>query len=63
MTGQNIRRIRRARGISQWDLAQAVGVRAGTIVMIERNKVECPPQLLAKIAAALGTTADQLRKE
>ena len=59
--GENIRRYRRRAGLTQWLLSRKVGVRPGTILLIERGQSECPPALIAEIAQALGVTEAELR--
>lgn len=53
MTGQNIRRIRQEKGITQWQLSQAVGISPGAMLMIERGDRDCLPEMLSKMAKAL----------
>ena len=62
MIGKNIKRVRKHRGITQWELAQATRVRPGTIYLIERESVKCPEELLAAIAKALDVSEDDLRR-
>lgn len=62
-TGQRIRLIRRSRGITQWQLSQAVGVQPGTILLIERGACECPEVLLERIADALGVSVNEIKDE
>ena len=63
MTGKNIRRIRRRKGMTQWELAVATDVRPATILLIERGAVDCPPALLDAIAGALGVETSELERE
>lgn len=60
--GQNIRRIRRKKGITQWQLSQMIGVTPGKVILIERGSVECSVALLRDIAAALGVPETALRQ-
>lgn len=59
--GQRIRRIRKALGLNQTDLAAAVGVDQSTISDIERGG-GFSAELLIKIADALGCTAGILMR-
>jgi len=55
-----IRELRTSKGLTQEQLAKAVGVRRETIVFLEQGKYN-PSLLLAhNVAQALGTTIDQL---
>lgn len=60
--GQNIRRIRRKKGMTQWQLSLAIGVTTGKVILIERGSVECSAVLLCEIAAALGVPESALRQ-
>ena len=62
-TGQMIRRIRQAKGVTQWQLSQTVGVSPARILLIERGDRDCPPELLAAIAKALNVREDALRNK
>ena len=59
--GQNIRRCRRERGMTQWELSQLIGIRPATILLIERGQLECPYLLMQKIAKALDVKEDDLK--
>lgn len=58
--GQSIRRIRREKGITQWQLSSAIGVTPGTILLIERGGRECTKEMIADIAKALGVPEQRL---
>ncbi len=58
-----LRRLRRARGLSQEALAEKSGVSAFTITELERGKRQSYPATLAKLAAALDVTISQLMGE
>ena len=58
-TGQTIRRIRQERGLTQWQLSQAVGVTPGKILLVERGE-KCTPELLSAIADVLGVDVKKL---
>jgi transcriptional regulator with XRE-family HTH domain len=59
--GENLRRLRRERGLTQMGLASASGVSRATIATIERgarsNAESCT---LKKLAGALGTSIDSI---
>ncbi len=52
--GENLRRIRKARGVGQVELAEASGVAQPTISDIERGRREPHPATLRKLADPLG---------
>lgn len=60
--GQNIRRIRREKGMTQWQLSNAVGVTSGKIILIERGSVVCSADLLRKIATTLEVPEQALKQ-
>ena len=55
-----IRALRKERGISQEDLARRCGVSRQTINAIENNKYDPTLSLAFSLAKALGTTVDAL---
>lgn len=55
-----IRALRKERGISQEDLARRCGVSRQTINAIENNKYDPTLALAFRLAQTLGTTVDQL---
>ena len=55
-----IRALRKERGISQEDLARRCGVSRQTINAIENNKYDPPLSLAFRLARALGVTVDGL---
>lgn len=57
---ERIRQARIARGMSQRQLAQLVGVDPSYISLIERGQRTPSPQLLAAIAEALGLRPEEL---
>lgn len=60
--GENVRRIRKERGMTQQVLANAVGVSGPMIVQIERGS-KVPSIVLGRdIAAALGVSVEDLLK-
>ncbi|SFU46729.1 helix-turn-helix domain-containing protein [Alicyclobacillus macrosporangiidus] len=60
-TGSRIAHLRRARGLTQAQLASAAGVSASTIAMYETGRRTPDPEHLDKLAAALGVPPDQLK--
>lgn len=52
--------LRRARGMSQADLAAAVGVSAGTVSRWEAGRMDCRRDHLEALAGALGVGVDEL---
>ncbi len=60
--GQNIKRIRLKKDISQGDIARELDVSRGYISTIENGKTNPTLSTIAKIAKALGVTNDELLK-
>ena len=56
----NIRALRKAAGLTQEDLARALGVTRQTINAIENNKYDPTLTLAFHLAGVLGTTVDEL---
>lgn len=61
--GNNIRRIRIERGLSQEELAQAVGVTGSAISRWESGQRQPNIEKLKKLSAALGVTVDELLQD
>jgi transcriptional regulator with XRE-family HTH domain len=61
-TGENIRRLRRAKDLSQEELAQISGISRVTISAVEGGKSGEEATLIA-LARALNVTVDQLRED
>ncbi len=61
-TGERIRKLRRAKGWRQIDLAEQSGVHEVHISDLERGTREAGLRTLSKIASALGTTLSELLK-
>lgn len=59
----NIRAIRKARKLTQRQLANACGIHRVTLSCIERGVYTPTLETAAKLAAALGCTLDELAKE
>lgn len=55
-----VRAVRKARGLTQAQLAQAVGVSHQTIVSLERGDYSPSVYLALRIGAALGSTVEEL---
>jgi transcriptional regulator with XRE-family HTH domain len=58
--GENIRRIRVNKGLTQGELAQKSGVRLGQISKIERDEVDSRISSIIKIMSALDCSADSV---
>jgi len=58
--GQRIREARRARGMTQLDLATATGIRRPNVARLERGGNTPTLETLQRIAVALGTTVSSL---
>lgn len=56
----NIRAIREARGLSQQELADKVGVRQSTIYKWENEQINLSVNALFRLAAALNVSATEL---
>lgn len=57
--GQEIRRIRQKRGLTQWQLSTMVGITPGRMLLIERGE-GCSNDLMTAIAEVLGVTVAEL---
>ena len=61
--GENIKRLRTKRGLSQDDLARRAELKYSTLAKIEGDFVTKPGvQMVAKIAKALGVSVEDLLK-
>jgi transcriptional regulator with XRE-family HTH domain len=60
--GQNLKRIRTEKGISQGDIARELDVSRGYISTIENGKTNPTLSTIARIAKALRVTNDKLLK-
>lgn len=60
MLSENIRKYRTVRGLSQSDLAEAIGMSSGHVSEIERGAVNPKFSTVQKIAEVLGCSTDQL---
>ena len=59
--GENIRRYRKLRGMTQAQLAEAVGLTEGAVRHYESGIRAVKPELLESIAAALGVSVNALK--
>ena len=59
--GENIRRYRKLRGMTQVQLAEAVGLTEGAVRHYESGIRAVKPELLESIAAALGVSVNALK--
>ena len=57
---ERLNRLRRERGLSQEDLAEAVGVSRQTIIAIENDKYNASLELAMRLARYLQTTVEEL---
>ena len=60
--GQNLKRIRTQKGISQGDIARALDVSRGYISTIENGKTNPTLSTIARLAGVLEVTNDELLK-
>ena len=60
--GENLKRIRAKKGISQGDIARALEVHKGYISNIEHGKTNPTLATIAKIAKAIGVSVGELMK-
>lgn len=56
----HIKPLRKARGLRQEDLAEALGVSRQTIIAIENDKYDPSLELAMRLARYLGTTVEAL---
>ena len=60
LVGAAVRVIREARGIPAWEYAKDVGISAGHLSSIERQRRQVSSAVLVKMAKRLGVTVDDL---
>jgi len=60
--GENLKRIRTRKGISQGDIARALGIDKGFISNIENGKTNPTLATISKLAKAIGESSDKLLK-
>ena len=58
--GQNIRRLRQANGMTQWQLSRKIGCTPGRVYLIERGDVECDRAIITAIAKALNVDEKEI---
>lgn len=58
--GENIRRLREAKGMKQDELAEALGVTAGAVSLWESNKRSMNVKQADKLAQVLGVTLNDI---
>ena len=58
--GENLKRVRERRYLTQRGLAAKAGVSPDTVVKLELNRVEPRPGTILKLAEALGVHPDEL---
>jgi transcriptional regulator with XRE-family HTH domain len=58
--GDNVRRLRDERALTQEELAEKVGITVAALSRIERNNAEPRPSTRRKLARALGVDAAEL---
>lgn len=64
MIGDNIKKLRKKKSLTQDNLARKADMPYATLIKIESNVVKKPSvQNVAKIAKALGVTVDELIEE
>ena len=62
LLGENLKRIRTEKDISQGDIARELGVDRGFISTIENGKTNPTLATITKLAKAVGVTTDELLK-
>lgn len=60
--GNNLKRIRTEKGITQGDIAKSLGVSRGFVSNLENGKTNPTLATITKLAIAIGVTTDQLLK-
>jgi transcriptional regulator with XRE-family HTH domain len=60
--GNNLKRIRTKKGITQGDIARSLGVSRGFVSNIENGKTNPTLATIARLANAIGATTDELLK-
>ncbi len=63
VNGMQLRRLRRARALSQRDLARITGIAQDTISQLETGKREAQPRTIRRLAEALSVEPSTLMKE
>ena len=60
--GNNLKKIRTSKGITQGDIARSLEVGRGYISNVENGKTNPTLSTISKLAKALGVTTDELLK-
>jgi len=60
--GNNLKRIRTKKGITQGDIARSLGVSRGFVSNIENGKTNPTLATIARLANAIGVSSDELLK-
>ena len=60
--GNNLKRIRTVKGITQGDIAKSLGVSRGFVSNLENGKTNPTLATITRVAEALGVTTDELLK-
>jgi transcriptional regulator with XRE-family HTH domain len=60
--GNNLKRIRNKKAITQGDIARSLGVSRGFVSNIENGKTNPTLATIARLANAIGVTSDELLK-
>ena len=59
--GQNVRKYRQLRKLTQWQLSQIVVCSPGALLLIERGQRDCDAELIQAFARALNVSKDDLK--
>lgn len=60
--GNNLKRIRTQKGITQGDIAKSLGVSRGFVSNLENGKTNPTLATITRLANAIGVTTDELLK-
>lgn len=60
--GENLRRIRTEKGLTQEDIARSLGVSRGFVSNVENGKTNPTLSTITKIAGAVGVSTGELMK-
>jgi transcriptional regulator with XRE-family HTH domain len=60
--GDNLKRLRTEKGLSQSDIADSLGVSRGFVSLIENGKRNPTLSTITRLASAVGVTSDELLK-
>lgn len=62
MNGRNLQKLRREKGMTQWELSKAVGITTGRMLLIERGEAVPSDKLVTALAKALDVSKEELEK-